>query len=212
MNDLQQLQTDWRAERRKGMGTIAGAMVVSVAIWLAIYAFAPPIVGMASALDRLLFALKCVALATLFCLVAGIEAVAHERLQSDAFDPLLNHETRRLRVNLRFLQNTLEQLVVFSVGLLTLAAYMKDGGEMRAVLATTIVWILARFAFWIGYHRSAALRGFGAPGMMAGMLMLLYDAWRIGLDLGGTAAALALIAAFLALEAMLFASTRSKSV
>ena len=103
-----------------------------------------------------------------------------------------------MRVNLRYLQNTLEQLIVFAVGLLTLAAYMKDGGEMRAVLATTIVWVLARFAFWIGYHRSAALRGLGAPGMMAGMLMLLYGVWRIGRDVGGTAAAVALIAAFLA--------------
>ena len=82
---------------------------------------------------------------------------------------------------------------------------------MRAVLATTVVWVLARFAFWIGYHRSAALRGLGAPGMMAGMLMLLYGVWRIGMDLGGTAAALALIAAFLALEGVLFASTRSRS-
>jgi hypothetical protein len=46
--------------------------------------------------------------------------------------------------------------------------------------------------------------------MMAGMLMLLYGVWRIGMDLGGTAAALALIAAFLALEGVLFASTRSR--
>jgi len=212
MNGQGQPPADWQAERRKGMGAIAGAMIVSVAIWLAIYYLAPPFAGMASPLQRELFALKCVALATLFCLVAGIEAVAHERLQSDAFDPLLNHETRRLRVNLRYLQNTLEQLIVFAVGLFTLAAYMKDGGQMRAVLATTIVWILARFAFWIGYHRSAALRGLGAPGMMAGMLMLLYGVWRIGRDVGGTAAAVALIAAFLALEGVLFASTRSRGV
>ena len=46
--------------------------------------------------------------------------------------------------------------------------------------------------------------------LLAGMLMLLYGVWRIGMDLGGTAAALALIAAFLALEGVLFASTRSR--
>jgi len=64
----------------------------------------------------------------------------------------------------------------------------------------------------MGYHRSAALRGLGAPGMMAGMLMLLYGVWRIGRDVGGTAAAVALIAGFLALEGVLFASTRSRGV
>ena len=87
---------------------------------------------MASPLERELFALKCVALATLFCLVAGIEAVAHERLQSDAFDPLLNHETRRLRVNLRYLQNTLEQLIVFAVGLLIARRLHETTARMRS--------------------------------------------------------------------------------
>ena len=37
---------------------------------------------------------------------------------------------------------------------------------MRAVAATTVVWIIARIAFWVGYHRSSAQRGLGAPGMM----------------------------------------------
>jgi hypothetical protein len=32
---------------------------------------------------------------------------------------------------------------------------------------------LARFAFWIGYHRSAAMRGLGAPGMALSMIVLV---------------------------------------
>ncbi|HEX3676810.1 MAG TPA: hypothetical protein VHU79_05390 [Sphingomicrobium sp.] len=35
----------------------------------------------------MIVALKCVALATLFTLVAGVEAVAHERFETAAFDP-----------------------------------------------------------------------------------------------------------------------------
>jgi hypothetical protein len=197
-------------QRKAGVGAIAAATVIAAAIWLAVLYFGPALPGMESLSDRMLFALKCVVVATLFCLVAGVEAVAHEGLQSAAFDPLQRHETRRLRVNLRYLQNTIEQLIIFAVGLFGLAAYANHEWDMRAVLATTIVWILGRWAFWVGYHRSAALRGLGAPGMMANMLMLLYVVWRIGDELAGHAGGAALIGAFLALEALLFWATRER--
>jgi hypothetical protein len=44
----------------------------------------------------MLFALKCFCPVALFCLVTGVEAVAHDRLFSAAFDPLSGFETRRL--------------------------------------------------------------------------------------------------------------------
>jgi uncharacterized MAPEG superfamily protein len=103
--------------------------------------------------------------------VLGVEAVAHERLVSPAFDPLSGFETRRLRVNQRYPQNTLEQVVVFAAALFGLAAYSPDGSAMRAIVASTAVWILARFAFWIGYHRGAAMRGLGAPSMALSTIM-----------------------------------------
>ena len=58
--------------------------------------------------------------------------------------------------------------------------------------------------------RCAALRGIGAPGMAVTMIALLYVAWRVGDDLAGPAAGWAFIAAFLALEAMLFWTTRNR--
>lgn len=157
---------------------------------------------------RMLFTLKCLCLAVLFCLVLGVEAVAHERLSSSAFDPLAGFATRRLRVNQRYLQNTMEQIIVFAVGLFGFAAYSSDGSAMRAVLATAVVWMAARFAFWIGYHRSAAMRGIGAPGMALSMIVLLYVAGRIGFDIGGFVAAAVPVAAFIAIEAFLFRATR----
>jgi hypothetical protein len=201
-------EPDWQTQRKSGMGAIAVSMIVSIILWFALWRLLPPLAGMESVGARLLVALKCVAVATLFCFVAGIEAVAHERLQSNAFDPLQGHETTRLRVNLRYLQNTLEQLIVFAVGLFGLAAYLDSGSTMRIVVATTIVWILNRFAFWIGYHRSAAMRGLGAPSMAMSLIMLLYVVARIGGDLGGTAGTVVLIALYLALEAVLFLKTR----
>lgn len=190
------------------MLAIGASVAVSAVIWVALWQLLPPLVGMDSIGARMLVALKCVALTTLFCLVGGVEAIAHERLQSNAFDPLQGQETKRLRVNLRYLQNTLEQTFVFAVGLFGLAAYLDSGSAMRIVIATTVIWILNRFAFWVGYHRSAAMRGLGAPSMVIGLVMLLYVVARIGGDIAGAAGMVIAIALFLALEAVLFLKTR----
>lgn len=201
---------DWRAQRKTGVVAIAGAGIVAGALWFAIFEFAAPIPGMEMLSSRMLFALKCCCLAVLFSLVMGVEAVAHERLQSPAFDPLADHETRRLRVNQRYLQNTLEQFVIFVPALFGLAAYSPGSEAMRAVLATTVVWTLGRLAFWIGYHRSAAMRGIGAPGVMASLLALIYVSVRIGNELAGPAGAAMVVTTFLVFEAALFLTTRER--
>ncbi len=208
MNDAESEKVEFRRQRRAGMIAIALAAPVALALWLAIAYLVSPLPGMDSLGGRMLFALKCCCFAVLFCLVTGVEAVAHERLSSPAFDPLAGFETRRLRVNERYLQNTLEQILVFAAGLFGLAAYCPDGSAMRAVLATTVVWIVARAAFWIGYHRSAAMRGLGAPGMALSMIVLIYVAGRIGYEVGGLAGAAVPVVAFLAIEAFLFRATR----
>jgi hypothetical protein len=202
--------SDFRVQRRRGLAAIAASLVVAVVLWLAIYEMLPPLAGMEElVLPRLVLALKCACVATLFALVLGVEAVAHERLNSPAFDPLAGYETRRLRVNLRYLQNTLEQLVVFLPGLFGLAVYCSSGSSLRAVPATTVVWILARIAFWIGYHHGAAMRGIGAPGMALGMLVLLYVCVRVGFEVAGVAGAAAIVLLFLTAEAVLFWKTGS---
>ena len=203
-------ERDWREQRKRGMAAIAVSALAGAALWFALDRLLPPLAGMADLAARMLVALKCCALAALFCLFGGVEAVAHERLQSAAFDPLAGHETTRLRVNKQYLQNTLEQFVLFAVGLFGLAAYSETGGEMRAVIATTVVWIAFRFAFWIGYHKSAAMRGLGAPGMIVALLMLLYVCARVGGDVAGNAGAIAVVGLFLILEAVLFWGTRGR--
>lgn len=208
MDEVEPKEGDFIRQRRAGMIAIAAAMPVPLLLWLAIAFLVPPLTGTDSLGGRMLFTLKCCCLAVLFCLVTGVEAVAHERLFSPAFDPLMGFETRRLRVNQRYLQNTLEQVLVFTAAVFGLAAYSPDGAAMRAVLATTIVWVLARFAFWIGYHRSAAMRGLGAPGMALSMIVLLYVAGRIGFDVGGVVGAVVPVIVFLVIEAFLFRATR----
>ena len=187
---------------------IAIAFPVTIALWLGVYYFLPPLGGMEELLARLVFALKCCSFAILFCFVTGIEAVAHERLRSPAIDPLSGYETRRLKINLRYLQNTLEQLVLFVPGLFALAFYCGDGHSMRAVAATTVVWIFARFAFWIGYHYGSQHRAIGAPGMMQSMLILLYVCARIGHEIAGPVGAIAPLVIFGCVEAVLVRATK----
>jgi len=206
----QPASSDFRVERRGAIVSIVISLVIGLLLWVAVYELLPPFAAMPElVLPRLVLALKCSCVAVLFSLVLGVEAVAHERLNSPAFDPLVGYETRRLRVNLRYLQNTLEQLVVFLPGLFGLALYCTDGSSMRAVPATTVVWVVARIAFWIGYHSSSAMRGIGAPGMMLGMVVLLYVCCRFGLEIAGFAGAAVVLLLFFAAEAVLFWKTAS---
>lgn len=183
-------------QRRVTLGGIAASTLVAAALWYALYRWLPT----PAAAEPLATAFACCAIAALLALVAGVEAVAHERLVTAAIDPLAGVETRRLRVNFRYLQNTLEQFVVFAAGLIALANY----APARILVIVTIVWILMRWAFWVGYHRSPLLRGIGAPGMLQSMIVLLYVAWRFGNDSYGSWAGFGLLAVFLAIEALLF--------
>ena len=207
MHRTDQRHDDFRRQRTTGMIYIATAAAVALVLWMAIDRFAPPLAGMGDIAARMVFTAKCCAMAVLFCLVTGVEAVAHERLFSPAFDPLSGFETRRLRVNQRYLQNTLEQTVVFVAAMFGLTAYASNGSGMRAVEATAVVWVVARFAFWLGYHRSAAMRGLGAPGMALSMFVLLYVAARFGNEIGGAVGAVTPIAVFVAIEAIIFWTT-----
>ena len=183
-------------QRRKTMSGIAISAPAALILWWLLWQLLPDPVGA----NSLTVALECCAVAALLTLVAGVEAVAHERLFTAAIDPLAGVETKRLRVNFRYLSNTLEQYVVFAAGVLALSLY----ASAKILVIVTIVWVVARWAFWIGYHKSPLLRGVGAPGMMQSMLVLLYVAYRFGSDAYGTSVGIGLLVLFALIEAILF--------
>ena len=78
-------------------------------------------------------------------------------------------------------------------------------------MIVSIVWVLARWAFWIAYHFSPLLRGLGAPGMVQSMMVLLYVTWRWGNDVYGMPAAIGLIVVFVAIETFLFWAVKRPS-
>jgi len=191
------------AQRRTTLSAIAASAAAAVLLWFLLLRCLP---APANA-EPLPTALACCAIAALLTLVMGVEAIAHERLVTPAIDPLAGFETRRMRVNFRYLSNTVEQFIVFAAGLLAVAAYISP----RLLVIVTIVWIVTRWAFWIGYHFSPLLRGIGAPGMLQSMIVLLYVAWRWGNDAYGAAAGILLLAIFVAVEAFLFWAVKRPS-
>jgi hypothetical protein len=186
-------------QRTLVMGVVL-ALPITIGLWFGIDRSLPAVPGMATQTARALFALHCIGVAVLLAFLPGIEAVAHERLVTPAIDPLAGAESIRMQVNRRYVQNTMEQLWLFAPGLLMLAVQARDGASMRAVVASTIVWILARWTFWIGYHLGPRFRSAGLIGMVQSMMVLLYCIGRFGYLWFGWSGAAALIAPFVAIE------------
>jgi fatty-acid desaturase len=65
-----------------------------------------------------------------------------------------------LEIDQRYLQNTLEQLVLAIVAHLALVTIVAPE-SIRAVAILVMLFVIGRATFWIGYHRSGAARAFG---------------------------------------------------
>jgi hypothetical protein len=87
--------TDLQRDRTVLIKEIIVALVITVLLWIGIGYFMPAIPGMGTLAARLIFTLKLTCVAVVFCFLTGIEAVAHERLQSTGIDPLSGYTSRR---------------------------------------------------------------------------------------------------------------------
>jgi hypothetical protein len=198
-----------RRQQRIAIASGLIAFPLTAALWFVVREALPPLAGMVDPLARLIFGLQCCCVAILFCFATGIEAVSHERLNSAGIDPLSGYQSRRMTINLRYLQHTLEQLMLFIPGLLMLALCCRDGGAMRAVVATTVVWIVTRGAFWIGYHYGSPWRVLGLGGMVQSLIVLLYVSSRFGFDIAGPVGAIVPLVMFAGIEVWLVCATWS---
>jgi hypothetical protein len=196
------------AQRRTIVVGMAAAVPIAIALWRATFRFLPPGVVERGAADPVRFALGWTAVAVLLCLVAGVEAVAHRRLFTAAIDPLAGADPPAMKIDQRYLQQTLEQLVVFAAGLFGLAAFAAPDTAARAIAATAIVWILSRWAFWIGYRRASRFRAPGLVGMVQGILVLLWVVWRFGASLAGPIGGAVPVLLFVAIELLLIVQAK----
>jgi len=89
--------------------------------------------------------------------------VADGRFRTNAINPLAQRETRAQLIDGRVTANTLEQYVVFLVGSLTLSTLLASK-YLPTLAGACVLFMLARLAFWFGYHKDPLYR---APGMAA---------------------------------------------
>jgi uncharacterized MAPEG superfamily protein len=139
-------------------GAASGVAAMLVLLWL-LYRVLPDPSGAAVLAERLGYALKWNAVAAV-PLVAMLAAVGNARFFSEAIDPTAGKEDRRMVINGRVADNSLQQYVLFAAASLALAAAV-SGEQVKIVGAAAITFVLMRFAFWIGYRIRPVYRAFG---------------------------------------------------
>jgi predicted small integral membrane protein len=147
-------------DQRKVLAGMAAAVVFSVAFFelafrMTAIDLTPP--GGTETAWRIEYALKCEVFAAL-CLLAGIGMIANRRFFIPA--AIQGDPTPAIEIDRRYLQNTLEQLVLAIVAHLALATIVAPE-SIRAVAVLVMLFVIGRVTFWIGYHRSGPARAFG---------------------------------------------------
>lgn len=147
-----------RDQKTVAIGAASGVATMILLLWLT-YRLLPVPAGADDLAGRLAYTLRWNAFAAL-PLFAMVVAVANARFTTEAIDPTLGKEDVRTVVNGRVADNTLQQYAIFVVATLALAS-MLPGPAVRLVGAATIVFVVMRLAFWIGYRIKPVYRAFG---------------------------------------------------
>ncbi|MGZ8281550.1 MAG: MAPEG family protein [Allosphingosinicella sp.] len=147
-----------RDQKIVAVGAASGVAAMGLAMWL-LTANLPPPADPESIAGRLGYALPWLALAAL-PLFAMIAAIGNARFLGEAIDPTRGAEDKAMVINGRVAENTLQQFALFLAGSLALAATL-PAGQVQAVGAAAIWFVVARTAFWIGYRIDPLYRAFG---------------------------------------------------
>ena len=139
-------------------GAASGIVAMVLLVWLLASIIAPPDIDNTTA-ERLAFALRWLVVPAIL-LFAMLAAIGNARFLSEAIDPTLGKEDQRMVVNGRVADNTLQQFVIFAVGLLSLATVL-PARSLNVIPALTITFVIARIVFWVGYRFHPLYR---APG------------------------------------------------
>jgi hypothetical protein len=142
-------------------GAASGVATMALGVWILTAVLPVPLVDDTLA-ERLTYALSANVFALLPFFVMLV-TVGNARFRSDAIDPTRHAESRNLEIDGRVADNTLQQNFVFAVVSLALSTIVA-AHHLQVVWACTIVFVIARCVFWVGYRMDPLYR---APGMAA---------------------------------------------
>ena len=166
-------------QKKVALGASSGIATMLVGTWLLSQAM-PGLAAGADAGERLAFAAKWIALAAA-PLFFAIVAVGNGRFLSEAIDPTLGKESRKMIVNGRVVDNNVQQYLLFVAASLAVAA-SATGPQLSLVAAAAALFAVFRFAFWFGYRIDPLYRAFGMAATAYLNVLLfgaaLWMAWR----------------------------------
>ena len=164
------------ADQRRVLRGVAAAVIGTGTAYALGYAFLgvlhPANDDVAS---RLAFALRWDVFPA-FALLVGIARVANARFASSEAITGATPEEGPLAIDKRYLQNTLEQLVLLVIAHLAFAT-LAPPDKLHLVPVAAVWFVIARMAFLVGYHKAPTARafGFGAT-FYPTVAFLIYDA------------------------------------
>ena len=147
-------------DQRKVVAGAVAAIVFSVAFFEFVFRMTAIDLTPPGGIDmswRFEYALKCEVFAAL-CLLAGVGIIANRRFFLP--DAIGGGPSPSIEIDRRYLQNTLEQLVLAIVAHLALVTIVAPE-SIRAVAVLVMLFVIGRVTFWIGYHLSGPARAFG---------------------------------------------------
>lgn len=166
-----------RDQKIVAIGAASGVAAMVALVWLLSTLIPPPAIVDSDA-NRIAYALRWAVPAALVFFFMVV-AVGNARFKSEAIDPTIGKESQRMIVDGRVVDNTLQQLVLFLVGMLALAVTLPVQ-RLSIIAAVSITFVVMRLAFWIGYRIKPIYRAFGFSStayMNAGMLVAALWMW-----------------------------------
>jgi hypothetical protein len=159
------------------VGAASGVLGMALSVWLLTKVLPAPMITDSPG-ERLAYALRAniVAIVPFFIMLITI---GNSRFLSDAIDPTRHAESASMDIDGRVCDNTLQQNFVFALASLAVSTVVPLQ-HLQVVWACTIVYVVARAVFWLGYRINPLYR---APGMSGtaymNLGMILYVLFRI---------------------------------
>jgi MAPEG family len=150
-----------RAQKIVGIGAVSGVALMVLSVWMLTGLLPQPSIPDALG-ERLAYAMQANVVALVPLFVMWI-TVGNSRFFSEAIDPTRGAESPSMEIDGRVAANTFEQTFGFAIASLALSTLVPLR-HLQVVWACTIVFVVARAVFWIGYRMNPLYR---APGFSA---------------------------------------------
>jgi hypothetical protein len=157
---------------------MATGLIASAAVFYLGHEKLPPFVPVImEPVERVTYALRWLTLPTL-TLAAGVARVATRRFFSE--EAIGGDDgDHALEIDRRYVQNTAEQLLL-AIPVHLIFAYHVRATSFRLIVVASLWFLVARIAFWVGYHRAPSARSFGFAATFYPTLGLLgYSIYRM---------------------------------